>query len=209
MRIVILGPPASGKGTQAAILRERHSIPQISTGDMLRAATAAGTELGKQAATFMSTGKLVPDEVVVGLVRERLGGDDTKSGFILDGFPRTDAQADALGAMLAELESPLDCALQIDVDRDLLMERATLRRTDVRTGQIYNLKYNPPPPDAELEHRADDLEETVKIRLDQYDEMTAALLPYYKEKGLLRRVDGVGDPKEVTLRIVAVLEKEK
>ncbi|NRA35325.1 MAG: adenylate kinase [Polyangiaceae bacterium] len=209
MRIVILGPPASGKGTQAAILRERHSIPQISTGDMLRAATAAGTELGKQAATFMSTGKLVPDEVVVGLVRERLGGDDTKSGFILDGFPRTDAQADALGAMLAELESPLDCALQIDVDRDLLMERATLRRTDVRTGQIYHLKYNPPPPDAELEHRADDLEETVKIRLDQYDEMTAALLPYYKEKGLLRRVDGVGDPKEVTLRIVAVLEKEK
>ena len=209
MRIVILGPPASGKGTQAAILRERHSIPQISTGDMLRAATAAGTELGKQAATFMSPGKLVPDEVVVGLVRERLGGDDTKSGFILDGFPRTDAQADALGAMLAELESPLDCALQIDVDRDLLMERATLRRTDVRTGQIYHLKYNPPPPDAELEHRADDLEETVKIRLDQYDEMTAALLPYYKEKGLLRRVDGVGDPKEVTLRIVAVLEKEK
>ena len=209
MRIVILGPPASGKGTQAAILRERHSIPQISTGDMLRAATAAGTELGKQAATFMSTGKLVPDEVVVGLVRERLGGDDTKSGFILDGFPRTDAQADALGAMLAELESPLDCALQIDVDRDLLMERATLRRTDVRTGQIYHLKYNPPPPDAELEHRADDLEETVKIRLAQYDEMTAALLPYYKEKGLLRRVDGVGDPKEVTLRIVAVLEKEK
>ena len=209
MRIVILGPPASGKGTQAAILRERHSIPQISTGDMLRAATAAGTELGKQAATFMSTGKLVPDEVVVGLVRERLGGDDTKSGFILDGFPRTDAQADALGAMLAELESPLDCALQIDVDRDLLMERATLRRTDVRTGQIYHLKYNPPPPDAELEHRADDLEETVKVRLDQYDEMTAALLPYYKEKGLLRRVDGVGDPKEVTLRIVAVLEKEK
>ena len=209
MRIVILGPPASGKGTQAAILRERHSIPQISTGDMLRAATAAGTELGKQAATFMSTGKLVPDEVVVGLVRERLGGDDTKSGFILDGFPRTDAQADALGAMLAELESPLDCALQIDVDRDLLMERATLRRTDVRTGQIYHLKYNPPPPDAELEHRADDLEETVKIRLDQYDEMTAGVLPYYKEKGLLRRVDGVGDPKEVTLRIVAVLEKEK
>jgi adenylate kinase len=205
VKLVLLGPPGSGKGTQAAILCERLGIPKISTGDMLRAATEAGTKLGLEAKSYMNAGKLVPDEVVIGLVEERLGAPDAAQGFILDGFPRTTAQADALGATLERLRRPLDRVLQIDVPKDLLTERAVLRRTDKRTGQIYHLKYSPPPPDAELEHRADDREETVKKRLDQYESLTAALLPYYDRLGLLRRVDGVGKPEEVTARVLGAL----
>jgi adenylate kinase len=205
IRIVLLGPPASGKGTQANVLCGRYGVPKISTGDMLRAAKAAGTELGKQAALVMSAGKLVPDEVVIGLVDERLGEPDAAAGFILDGFPRTVPQAVALGALLDRRKTPLTSVVQIDVPRELLMERATLRRTDKRTGQIYHLKYSPPPPDAELEHRADDQEETVNKRLDEYDAMTAALLPHYREQGLLHRVDGIGSPGEVTQRIIEIL----
>lgn len=205
MRIILVGPPASGKGTQAALLCEQLGVPKISTGDMLRAAKAAGTPLGKEAERYMSAGKLVPDEVVIGLVGERLEADDAKKGFILDGFPRTVPQADALNALLESKGAPLDSVLQIDVPRELLVERATLRRTDKRTGQIYHLKYSPPPPDAELEHRADDREETVLKRLDEYDAMTAALLPYYEQAELLERVDGVGKPQEVTARIAAAL----
>lgn len=208
MRIVLLGAPASGKGTQGEILVERLGIPKIATGDMLRAARKAGTELGKQADAYMSEGKLVPDEVVIGLVGERLAEADAQKGFILDGFPRTVPQAEALDVLLTKRGVGLDFIIQIDVPRDLLMERATLRRTDVRTGQIYHLKYNPPPADAELEHRADDQEETVKKRLDQYDALTAALLPHYEAKGLLRRVDGQGSPKEVTERISQILAPE-
>jgi len=205
VRIVLIGPPASGKGTQAKILVERLRVPQISTGDMLRAALAAGTALGQEANRYMSVGKLVPDEVVIGLVRERLAVDDAKKGFILDGFPRTVPQADALERLLADLGQGLDHVVQIDVPRALLTERATLRRTDVRTGQIYHLKYNPPPPDAVLEHRADDREDKVNTRLDQYEAMTAALLPHYSAKGLLRRIDGTGSPEEVTGRVLAAL----
>jgi adenylate kinase len=205
VRIVLLGPPASGKGTQAAVLCERYSVPKISTGDMLRAAKAAGTELGKKAAEFMSAGKLVPDEVVIGLVDERLDQADANAGFILDGFPRTVPQAVALGALLERRKSPLTAVVQIDVPHDLLMERATLRRTDKRTGQIYHLKYSPPPPNAELEHRADDREETVTKRLEEYDAMTAALQPHYREQKLLRRVDGIGNPEDVTRRIIEIL----
>jgi len=202
-----MGPPASGKGTQADKLTERYGVPKISTGDMLRAAKAAGTALGQEAQKFMSAGKLVPDEVVIGLVDERLTQDDAKKGFILDGFPRTVPQAESLAALLEKRGTPLQYVLQIDVSRDLLLERATLRRIDKRSGQIYHLKYNPPPPDAELEHRADDREETVKRRLDEYDAMTAALLPFYETKGLLRRVNGVGTPDEVTARIISELER--
>ncbi|MCK6537182.1 MAG: adenylate kinase [Polyangiaceae bacterium] len=207
MRLVLVGPPASGKGTQADRLTQRFSVPKISTGDMLRAARAAGTALGKEAEKFMTAGKLVPDEVVIGLVDERLDAADAQPGFILDGFPRTVPQAEALASLLAKRGTPLQYVLQIDVSRELLVERATLRRIDKRSGQIYHLKYNPPPPGAELEHRADDQEETVKRRLDEYDAMTAALLPFYEKLGLLRRVDGVGSPDEVTARILSELER--
>jgi adenylate kinase len=203
VRLILLGAPASGKGTQAAVLTEKLGVPKISTGDMLRAALKAGTPLGKEAAAFMDAGKLVPDSVVIGLVEERLKEADAQRGFILDGFPRTVPQAEALDALLKRLGTRLDFIVQIDVPRELLMERATLRRTDKRTGQIYHLKYSPPPPDAELEHRADDQEETVKKRLDAYDAQTAALLPHYDELGVLRRVDGVGSPKEVTTRMLS------
>lgn len=205
MRIVLVGPPASGKGTQAVRLVEKLGVPQISTGDMLRAARKAGTSLGKEAQTYMSAGKLVPDSVVIGLVEERLSAEDCQKGFILDGFPRTVPQGEALDALLSKMGTPLQAVLQIDVSRDLLMERATLRRTDKHTGQIYHLKYNPPPPDADLEHRADDQEETVKTRLDQYDDMTAALLPYYEAQGLLKRVQGDGKPEEVTSKLLEAL----
>lgn len=205
MRIVLVGPPASGKGTQAVRLVEKLGVPQISTGDMLRAARKAGTALGKEAQTYMSAGKLVPDSVVIGLVEERLSAEDCRKGFILDGFPRTVPQGEALDALLSKKGTPLQAVLQIDVSRDLLMERATLRRTDKQTGQIYHLKYNPPPPDADLEHRADDQEETVKTRLDQYDDMTAALLPYYEAQGLLKRVQGDGKPEEVTSKLLEAL----
>jgi adenylate kinase len=201
----LLGAPASGKGTQAAVLSERFEVPKISTGDMLRAALAAGSALGKEANKYMSAGALVPDSVVIGLVEERVALPDAAKGFILDGFPRTVPQAEALSELLGRMGTPLDAVVQIDVPSELLLERATLRRTDKRTGHIYHLKYNPPPPDAELEHRADDREETVKTRLDQYDAMTAALLPHYAALGLLRRVDGVGAPKEITQRILSAL----
>lgn len=207
LRLVLLGPPASGKGTQGELLASRFGIPKISTGDMLRAARAAGTALGREADGYMSAGKLVPDSVVIGLVAERLTEADAERGFILDGFPRTVPQAEALESLLGRRGTPLTHVLQIDVPHDLLVERATLRRTDKRTGQIYHLKYSLPPPDAELEHRADDREETVRRRLDEYDAMTAALLPFYGQRGLLRRVDGVGKPEEVTARISNELEQ--
>ena len=205
MRLVLLGPPGSGKGTQAAELVKRLSAPKISTGDMLRAALAQGTPLGREAKGYMDAGKLVPDSVVIGLVEERLKLPDAENGFILDGFPRNTAQADALGALLARLGKPLEKVVQLDVPSTLIVERTTLRRTDKRTGQIYHLKYSPPPPNAELEHRADDREETVKKRLAEYEAMTAALLPYYQRLGILSRVDGVGEPTEITARVLGAL----
>jgi adenylate kinase len=209
LRLVLLGAPASGKGTQGDILGQRLGIPKISTGDMLRAARQAGTPLGQEADRYMSDGKLVPDGVVIGLVAERITESDAVKGFILDGFPRTVPQAEALGAMLADKGLKLDHVVEIGVPRELLTERATLRRTDKRTGQIYHLKYSPPPPDAELEHRADDQEATVLKRLNEYDALTAALTPYYDKLGLLRRVDGVGKPEQVTQRIMSVLGKDQ
>jgi adenylate kinase len=208
MRLVLVGAPASGKGTQAAVLGERLGVPKVSTGDMLRAALAQGTPLGKQAEGFMNAGKLVPDEVVIGLVEERIGQGDAQKGFILDGFPRTVPQDDALSTLLERRGSPLDAVVTLDVPEELLVERAVLRRTDKRTGQIYHLKYNPPPPGAELEHRADDREDKVLKRLAEYREMTTALLPHYQKRGLLRRVDGVGPPGEVTRRVLSAIGLE-
>ncbi len=205
MIVVLIGPPASGKGTQAGAICQRYGIPQISTGDMLRAAKAAGTPLGIEAAKFMSAGKLVPDEVVIGLVAERVQNPDCKPGFLLDGFPRTVPQAEALDRALLEAGRKLDAVLQLDVPRALLVERAVFRRTDKRTGKIYHLKYNPPPADAVLEHREDDQEHKVNERLDAYERITSALLPFYEKRGLLRRVEGVGSLDDVRARVLAAL----
>ncbi|HEX2734249.1 MAG TPA: adenylate kinase [Polyangiaceae bacterium] len=205
MRLIFLGAPASGKGTQAGVLTVALGVPKISTGDMLRAARAAGTPLGKAADEYMAKGALVPDSVVIGLVEERIAQPDAAKGFILDGFPRTVAQADALGEMLVKKGAPIDAVIQIDVPESILLERATGRRTDVRTGQIYHIKYNPPPSGAELEHRADDREAVVASRLQAYNQQTAALIPYYEGKGLLKRIDGDADPSEVTARIRAAV----
>ncbi len=206
LRLVFVGPPGAGKGTQAKVICEKWGIPQISTGDMLRAAKAAG-KLAPELVSKMSLGGLVPDDVVVGLIAERTKAEDAKRGFLLDGFPRTVPQADALESLLAERGQALDHVAALEVPAELLLERAVLRRTDKRTGQIYHLKYKPPPPDAELEHRADDHEEVVTKRVSTYEAMTSELLPHYDKKGLLRRVDGVGTVEEVTARVLHVLGK--
>jgi adenylate kinase len=204
MLLVLVGPPGSGKGTQAKILCERYGVPQISTGDMLRAAKKEGT-LDPRFRAIMDAGGLVPDEAMIDLIDKRIDAPDCQPGFLLDGFPRTVPQAEALGVLLQKRARSIGAVLQLDVPRTLLEERLVHRRTDKTTGQIYHLVYNPPPPGAELEHRADDWPETVGRRLDAYEAMTSALLPYYQGRGLLRRVDGVGKPEEVTARILAAL----
>lgn len=205
MILILVGPPGSGKGTQAQHVCEKFGIPQVSTGDMLRAAKREGT-LDKKYLAIMDSGGLVPDEAILELIEQRLQQDDTKNGFLLDGFPRTVPQADGLAALLAKKGLELNRVVQIDVKRELLEERLVNRRTDRKTGKIYHLIYNPPPADAELEHRADDQPATVKKRQDAYEAQTAALLPYYDQKGLLRRIDGVGKPDEVTQRLMAALQ---
>ncbi len=202
--VILVGPPGSGKGTQAEFITKRFGVPQISTGDMLRAAKRSGT-LDPKILAIMDSGKLVPDEAIIDLIEKRLVEADTKSGFLLDGFPRTVPQAEALDALLAKKGLKLDAVIQLDVPRELLEERLVNRRTDKTTGKIYHLVYNPPPAGADLEHRADDQPETVKKRQDVYEAQTAALLPYYEAKKLLRRVDGVGKPEEITLRLEAAL----
>ncbi|MEM9690927.1 MAG: adenylate kinase [Myxococcota bacterium] len=207
MIIVLVGPPGSGKGTQAKVLCERYGIPHLSTGDMLRAAKREG-RLDAAYVAIMASGGLLPDEAVIGLIQDRLGDEDCRSGCLLDGFPRTVPQAEGLAAMLESRGRKLSKVLQLDVPRDQLEQRLVLRRTDKRTGQIYHLLYNPPPEDAELEHRADDRPEAVGRRLDAYASMTAALLPFYSDLGLLQRIDGVGTPAEVTGRIAEALKTE-
>ncbi|HEY1695029.1 MAG TPA: adenylate kinase [Polyangiaceae bacterium] len=207
MRVVFVGPPGAGKGTQAKFVGSRLGVPQVSTGDMLRAAKSEG-RLPADLVAAMAKGALVPDEVVIGLIDDRTRQPDCVPGFLLDGFPRTAPQATALDDLLSRRGQKLDRVVALDVPRDLLFERAVLRRTDKRTGQIYHLKYNPPPPDADLEHRADDKEDVVAKRLDVYLAMTAELLPYYEKLGILRRVDGVGSVDEVTRRIANALGLE-
>jgi adenylate kinase len=204
MILVLVGPPGSGKGTQGKLLCQRFGIPQISTGDMLREAKRAGT-LEKKYLDIMDSGGLLPDEAVIGLIQKRTAEPDCKSGFLLDGFPRTVPQAEALDVLLTQQGAQIDAVIQLDVPRPLLEERLVHRRTDKGSGQIYHLVYNPPPPGAELEHRADDRPEAVGKRLDAYEAMTAALLPFYEGKQLLRRVDGVGKPDEVMQRVLSAL----
>jgi adenylate kinase len=206
LNLILIGPPGAGKGTQAKLICERLGIPQVSTGDILRARKAAGT-LPAELAQIMASGGLVPDKAVVQLVVERLGEPDCKKGFLLDGFPRTVAQAEALDGMLKERGQKLDRAIVLEVPDELLIERAVLRRTDKRTGQIYHLKYNPPPSDAVLEHRADDHEDVVRKRLKAYADSTAAVIPYYEKEGIVRRVDGKRSMAEVTKAIEKVLSE--
>ena len=204
MRLVFVGPPGAGKGTQAKRLCATLGIPQISTGDMLRAAKADG-KLPEELVQQMANGGLVPDGVVIDLIAERTTLEDAQKGFLLDGFPRTVPQADALTTFLAVRDQPLDKVIALDVPEESLIERAIHRRTDKRTGHIYHLKYNPPPPDADLEWRADDHEETVLKRIVAYRDMTADLLPHYEAAGLLVRVDGRGSVDEVTRHIFDAL----
>ena len=201
MRIVFLGPPGAGKGTQAKIVCAKLGIPQISTGDMLRAAKAEG-KLPADLVAKMAGGALVPDETVIGLIDDRTRAPDCEPGFLLDGFPRTSAQAQALDLMLSERGQKVDLVLALEVARGLLIERAVLRRIDKRTGQIYHLKYSPPPPGADLEHRADDQEAVVERRVDTYEAQTAELLPYYEKRGILRRIDGAGTVQQVTEQVL-------
>ena len=204
MRLVFVGPPGAGKGTQAKVVCDKWGIAQISTGDMLRAAKADG-KLPAELVARMAAGALVPDDVVIRLIDERTRALDCEPGFLLDGFPRTVPQAEALGRTLGSRGLKLDYVLALDVPAEFLIERAVLRRTDKRTGQIYHLKYSPPPPGADLETRADDREEVVRKRVATYEAMTAELLPYYEGLGILRRIDGVGSVGEVTERVLAAL----
>ena len=207
MRMILVGPPGAGKGTQAARLLDAYKIPHISTGDMLRAAVKEGTEFGKQADTFMKAGQLVPDDVVIGMVIERLAKDDAQSGFMLDGFPRTQAQAAALGAALSEAAVTLDAVVLIEVPDELIVERITGRRSDPETKAISHLTFNPPPAEIadRLVQRKDDTEEACVARLEKYHSETAPIVPFYASKGILKRVDGVGAPDEVTARMKAAL----
>ena len=204
MRVILVGPPGAGKGTQAKVICERTKAPQISTGDMLRAAKTEG-KLPKDLVEKMAAGALVPDEVVVGLIDERTKAADCANGFLLDGFPRTVPQANSLDEMLGKRSQKIDVVVALNVPKDFLIERAVLRRTDKRTGQIYHLKYKPPPPDADLEHRADDHEEVVKRRVETYEQMTAELLPFYEKQGKLKVVDGARPVEEVTKSLVSIL----
>lgn len=208
MRLVFVGPPGAGKGTQAKVICERWRVPQVSTGDMLREAKASG-KLPADLVQRMATGGLVPDEVVIDLIRVRTELADAANGFLLDGFPRTVPQAEALNELLRSRGQVLNVVVALQVPRELLIERAVLRRTDKRTGQIYHLKYKPPPPDADLEHRADDQESVVRNRIETYEKMTADLLPFYEAAGLLKRVDGVGDVEDVTRRVLSAIEAVK
>lgn len=192
-----MGLPGAGKGTQAEKIVEKYRIPHISTGDMFRAAMADGTELGLQAKSFMDKGELVPDEVTIGIVRERLSKSDCQQGFLLDGFPRTVAQADALEDILASLDKKIDYVINIDVDQNILTERLTGRRICKSCGATYHLVFNPPAKEnvcdrcqGELYQRADDNEETVKNRLEVNVKQTQPLLDFYEEKGYLRHING-------------------
>ncbi len=216
MRIVLLGAPGSGKGTQSQRLVERAGIPQISSGDLLRAAVARGTELGRQAKEAMDGGRLVDDSLVLGMIRERLGEPDTRRGFILDGFPRNLAQAHALEGLLAALRQPLDAVVQLDVDYRELVRRISGRRTCADCGRVFNLLTCPPAathselcPKTGAPHRLtqrpDDNEATVAERLRVYDAQTRPLIELYRARGLLRVIDAEGDVDEVTRRLAQAL----
>ncbi|NDD74265.1 MAG: adenylate kinase [Gammaproteobacteria bacterium] len=214
MRIVFLGAPGSGKGTQSQRLIERHGIPQISTGDLLRAHVKDGTELGRRAKAVMDSGQLVDDATILGMVRERLAAPDAARGFILDGFPRTIPQAEGLAKMLADIGRPLDRVIEFRVDPKLLVQRISGRRSCQDCGRVFNVHTAPvpvPPPcggqctTPRLVQRPDDNEATVAKRLSVYEEQTAPLVGFYAATGLLRKVEAEGDLAAVTARVEAAL----
>lgn len=208
MRLIFVGPPGAGKGTQCARLTDHLNIPHISTGDMFRAAVKAGTPMGVLAKKAMDAGELVTDDVVIGMVRERFAEKDVENGFLLDGFPRTVPQAEALEALLGDLGLKLDAVILLEVPDDLIVERIVGRRTDPETGRIYHLTFDPPPAAIvdRLKHRSDDTEEAVRARLGGYHDQTAPLIPFYEERGVLARVDGVGEMDAVTERLLSALQ---
>ncbi|WP_246945586.1 adenylate kinase [Bacillus pinisoli] len=204
MNLILMGLPGAGKGTQAERIVEQYHIPHISTGDMFRAAIKEGTELGLQAKSFMDQGQLVPDEVTIGIVRERLGKDDCNKGFLLDGFPRTVAQAEALENLLSQLERTLDYVIHIHVDQGLLMDRLTGRRICKDCGSTYHMIFNPPAVEGvcdkcggELYQRDDDNAETVGNRLEVNTKQMKPLLDFYQDKGYLRTINGEQDINDV------------
>jgi len=212
MRLILLGPPGAGKGTQAKLLVDRLEIPQVSTGDMLRAAVKDGTPLGREAKAYMDRGALVPDGVIIGLVRERLQQPDCARGYILDGFPRTVAQAEALGSTLEALRASLDHVLSLEVPPEDLVLRIAGRRTCRNCGAMYHVRFSPSKVEGRCDacggptyQRDDDREETVRRRLQVYTEQTAPLVSFYEARGLLRRVSGTGEIAEIFQRMTAAL----
>ena len=214
MRIVLLGAPGSGKGTQAQKLISEYGIPQISTGDLLRAAVAANSELGQRAKSAMDNGQLVSDDIVLGMIEERLKDADTENGFILDGFPRNLSQAASLDELLAKSGKPLQGALLINVEFDVLLKRITGRLSCKNCGSIFNRFTSAPAVEnvcdncgSDLYHRADDNEETIGKRLETYEKETAPLVNYFDQKGLLLKVEGIGEIEEITAAVKAELAK--
>ncbi len=213
MRTVLLGAPGSGKGTQGVVLAKKYTIPQISTGDLLRAAVKSGSDLGKQAKTAMDAGALVSDDIVIGLIRERLSEADAQNGYILDGFPRNIPQAEALDAMLSELGQPLQGVVLLDVDFGELLQRLTGRRTCTECGAIYNVHLSPPKIvdqcdacNGALFQRDDDNEATISNRLDTYQQQTEPLVAYYQNQNKLHSVAGAGDVAGITAVVGAIFD---
>ena len=212
LNLILLGPPGAGKGTQAERLRDEFELPHISTGDILRQAVADGTELGQTAKGYMDSGELVPDEVIIGVIIERLGEDDARDGFLLDGFPRTIGQADALADALGGLDRSLTPVLLIEVPDEEIVKRISGRRVNPESGRIYHVDYDPPREEGvddvdgtPLIQREDDKPETVRNRLAVYHEQTAPLVAYYDDQGLLHRFDGTAAPNEVAGHIRATI----
>jgi len=212
MNIILLGPPGAGKGTQAKMLVERYGIPQISTGDILRAAVKEGTKMGKEAKSYMDKGELVPDKVVIGIVEERIQQPDCDKGYMLDGFPRTVPQAEALDGMLNNLSSQIDHVVSIEVDNQELVKRLTGRRTCRDCGAGFHVMFDPPKQEGvcdkcggELYQRDDDNVETVTSRLEVYEAQTLPLIDYYQAQDKVRSIDGVGEIKGIFGRITQVL----